>query len=80
MEIGCWLEDNAWVQDRMCAFFAETRAVDVRCQEWAILDSFDLSELDDALRGRVVCTDYSAGLQEEEAEVLVKMLAGTSTL
>eukprot|EP00439_Symbiodinium_sp_Y106_P077234 s573_g16.t1 len=69
VEIGCWLEDNAWVQDRMCAFFAETRAVDVRCQEWAILDSFDLSELDDALRGRVVCTDYSAGLQEEEAEV-----------
>mmetsp|Transcript_66072 Transcript_66072/g.154674 ORF Transcript_66072/g.154674 Transcript_66072/m.154674 type:complete len:442 (+) Transcript_66072:74-1399(+) len=62
VEIGCWLEDNAWVQ------------------EWAILDSFDLSELDDALRGRVVCTDYSAGLQEEEAEVLVKMLAGTSAL
>ncbi|CAE7885234.1 cry-dash [Symbiodinium microadriaticum] len=59
VEIGCWLEDNTWVQ------------------EWAILDSFDLSELDDALFGRVVCTDYSAGLQEEEAEVLVKMLEGT---
>ena len=62
------------------ALLAETWTAAVRCQEWAILDSFDLSELDDALFGRVVCTDYSAGLQEEEAEVLVKMLEGTSAL